>query len=257
VLGFEGRNGIVTGAGTGIGKAATLELAKTGAAVLAVGRRREALDAVEQAAEGMAGRVVPHVADVTDEAQVRGYVERAEAELGPVTFLFNNAGVGGAHKSIIDTTMEELDHCMAVNFRAAFMGLKYVLPAMKRAGGGQVVNNGSLLSLKGAANRSDYTASKHAVLGLTKCAASECAKDNIQVNCVCPGPIDTPLQNLSEKLVNPDDPGYERRRYEVAIPMGRYGEPKEIADTVLFLLSGTVPYLTGTEVIIDGGFISG
>ncbi len=201
--------------------------------------------------------MVPHVADVTDEAAVRGYVERAEADLGPVSFFFNNAGVGGAHKSIIDTTMEELDHCMAVNFRAAFMGLKYVLPALKRAGGGQVVNNGSLLSLKGGVNRADYTASKHALLGLTKSAAAECARDNIQVNCICPGPVDTPLQALSEKLVNPDDPDYERRRYGTVIPMGRYGEPQEIADTVMFLLSGTVPYLTGTEIIIDGGFISG
>ncbi|MCB1487485.1 MAG: SDR family oxidoreductase [Bauldia sp.] len=254
---FTGRNGIVTGAGSGIGKATTLELARAGGTVLAVGRRREALDEVVAEAAAFDGRVVPHVADVTVEADVRGYVERAESELGPVTFFFNNAGVGGAHKSVIDTTMDELDHCMAVNFRACFMGMKYVLPAMKRAGGGQVVNNGSLLSFKGAVNRSDYTASKHAILGVTKCAASECARDNIQVNIVCAGPIDTPLQKLSEQLVNPADPEYERRRYDEAIPMGRYGTPKEIADTVLFLLSGMVPYLTGTEVTVDGGFFSG
>jgi NAD(P)-dependent dehydrogenase (short-subunit alcohol dehydrogenase family) len=152
--------------------------------------------------------------------------------------------------------MAELDATMAVNFRAAFLGVKYAVPAMRRAGGGQIVNNGSLLSLKGGTNRSDYTCSKHAVLGLTRAAAAECARDNIQVNIVCPGPVDTPLQHLSETLVNPADPAYERRRYEVGIPMGRYGTPGEIADTVVFLLSGTVPYITGSAIVIDGAFMS-
>jgi NAD(P)-dependent dehydrogenase (short-subunit alcohol dehydrogenase family) len=252
---FSGRTGIVTGGGTGIGRCVAERLAAAGATVVAVGRRKEPL---EQAAtrSGGAGRIVAHAADVTDEAAVRGYVARAEA-LGPVSFFFNNAGIGGVHKSIVDTTMDELDRCMAVNFRAAFMGLKYVIPAMRRAGGGQIVNTGSLLALKGTVNRSDYTASKHALLGLTKCAASECAKLGIQVNCICAGPVDTPLQAESERLVNPQDPGYERRRYDAVIPMGRYGTPEEIAATVLFLLSGAVPYLTGAEIVVDGGFISG
>lgn len=253
---FHARTGIVTGAGSGIGRSVTLVLAAAGATVLAVGRREQPLEDLVSATRDSDGTVVPFIADVTDEAAVRAYVERA-GELGPVTFFFNNAGVGGAHKSIVDMTMEELDDCMGVNFRAAFMGVKYVLPAMKRAGGGQIVNNGSLLSMKGGFNRADYTVSKHAVLGLTKAAAAENARDNIQVNIVCPGPVDTPLQALSERMVNPDDPGFERRRYDTIIPMGRYGEPKEVADTVMFLLSGTVPYLTGTEIVIDGGFISG
>ncbi len=253
---FAGRNGIVTGAGSGIGMAVTTKLAAAGARVLAVGRREPALATLAAGLAAAPGRVVPHVADVTGEAAVRRYVERAERELGPVSFFFNNAGVGGAHKSIVDTTMEELDRTMAVNFRAAFLGVKYVIPAMQRAGGGQIVNNGSLLSLKGGTNRSDYTASKHAVVGLTRAAAVECARLNIQVNCVCPGPIDTPLQRQSEELVNPTDPDYERRRYEIGIPMGRYGEPGEIADMVMFLLSGTVPYLTGAAIPVDGAFMS-
>jgi NAD(P)-dependent dehydrogenase (short-subunit alcohol dehydrogenase family) len=253
---FHNRNGIVTGAGSGIGRAVTLKLVAAGGNVLAVGRRPAAISDLAATSSATGGRILAHTADVAEEAAVRAYVERAERELGPVSFFFNNAGVGGAHKSIVDTTMEELDRTMAVNFRAAFLGIKYVIPAMMRAGGGQIVNNGSLLSLKGGTNRSDYTASKHAVLGLTRSAAVECAKDNIQVNCVCPGPIDTPLQRMSEELVNPKDPDYERRRYEIGIPMGRYGEPAEVADTVMFLLSGTVPYLTGSAVVLDGGFMS-
>ncbi len=253
---FTGRNGIVTGAGSGIGTAIAERLAAAGANVVAVGRKAGSLDALADRLSDAQGRVIAFVGDVTDEQTAKDYVERAERDLGPVSFFFNNAGVGGAHKSIVDTTLEELDATMAVNFRAVFLGLKYVIPAMRRAGGGQIANNGSLLSLRGGFNRCDYTASKHAVLGLTRSAAAECAKDNIQVNIVCPGPVDTPLQRLSEQLVNPADPDYERRRYETGIPMGRYGTPEEVADTIVFLLSGTVPYLSGSAVILDGAYMA-
>ena len=253
---FSGRNGIVTGAGSGIGKAVTEKLVAAGGNVVAVGRTSAPLDALAAGVSGAPGRVVAFVGDVTEERTVKAYVACAERELGPVSFFFNNAGVGGAHKSIVDTTLDELDATMAVNFRAVFLGLKYVIPAMRRAGGGQIANNGSLLSLRGGTNRCDYTASKHAVLGLTRSAAAECARDNIQVNIVCPGPVDTPLQRASEELVNPADPDYERRRYETGIPMGRYGEPGEVADTILFLLSGSVPYLTGSAVVLDGGYMA-
>jgi NAD(P)-dependent dehydrogenase (short-subunit alcohol dehydrogenase family) len=253
---FSGRNGIVTGAGSGIGRAVTEKIVAAGGHVVAVGRKAEALDRLAADLERAPGHVVPFVGDVTEEATVRSYVESAERGLGPVTFFFNNAGTGGAHKSIVDTTLEEMDATMAVNFRAVFLGLKYVIPAMRRAGGGQIANNGSLLSLRGGLNRCDYTASKHAVLGLTRSAASECARDNIQVNIVCPGPVDTPLQRLSEEMVNPADPDYERRRYETGIPMGRYGTPEEVADTILFLLSGTVPYLSGSAVVLDGAYMA-
>ncbi len=253
---FSGRNGIVTGAGSGIGLAVTEKLVTGGGNVVAVGRRAEPLDALAAKLAGAPGRLVTFAGDVTEESTAKAYVERAEQDLGPVSFFFNNAGVGGAHKSIVDTTLDELDATMAVNFRAVFLGLKHVIPAMRRAGGGQIANNGSLLSLRGGLNRCDYTASKHAVLGLTRSAAAECAKDNIQVNIVCPGPVDTPLQRLSEEMVNPADPDYERRRYETGIPMGRYGTPEEVADTIVFLLSGTVPYLNGSTVVLDGAYMA-
>jgi NAD(P)-dependent dehydrogenase (short-subunit alcohol dehydrogenase family) len=253
---FHGRNGIVTGAGSGIGRATALRLAKSGAVVLAVGRRARPLEETAEAARGYDGKIVPKVADVTDEAQVRDMIASAEKQLGPISFMFNNAGIGGAHKAIIDLSLEELDYIMAVSFRAVFIGMKFVLPAIKRAGGGAVVNCGSLLSFKGAVRRGDYAMAKHAVLALTKTAAGEHAKDNIQINCVCPGPIDTPLQHESEVLVNPNDPGYERRRYEVGIPMGRYGTPEEVAEMVAFLVSGKVPYLTGVAIPLDGAFLA-
>jgi NAD(P)-dependent dehydrogenase (short-subunit alcohol dehydrogenase family) len=253
---FHGRNGIVTGAGSGIGRATALLLAKGGATVLAVGRRSGPLDETAAAAAGLDGKVLPRIVDVTDEARIAAMIADAEKNVGAISFLFNNAGIGGAHKRIVDLSLAELDEIMGISFRAVFIGMKYGLPAIQRAGGGAVVNCGSLLSFKGAVRRGDYAMAKHAVMALTKTAAGEHAKDNIQINCVCPGPIDTPLQHASEVLVNPQDPGYERRRFEVGIPMGRYGTPDEVAEVVAFLISGRAPYLTGAAIPLDGGLLA-
>ena len=250
---FEGLGGIVTGAGSGIGKAVATRLAAGGGTVLAVDFN---LDAVEQLADenrGLAGSIVPHQADVTDAHQVAAYAQRAAEELPSLWFFHNNAGVGGVHKDIVDITVEEWHRVMAINLHSFFYGMKYVLPYMVSAGGGAVVLTGSLLSLKAAPGRSDYTVSKHAVLGLARSAAAEHAKDGIKVNCICPGPIETPLMAESERLVNPDDPAYERKRFEEGTPIGRYGRPEEVAETIAFLLSTSVPYMTGAVVSLDGG----
>jgi len=127
---------------------------------------------------------------------------------------------------------------------------------MKDARAGAVVNTGSILSLKAAPDRSDYVVTKHGVLGLTRSAASEMAPFGVRINCLCPGPIETPLMRRSELLVNPDDPDFERQRFEAGTPAGRYAEPREIAETVLFLLRGDVTYQTGSAVVIDGGITS-
>ncbi len=259
-VGFETVGGVVTGAGSGIGKAVTLWLAAAGATVVAVDIDVEAASrtARESTEAGFAGRVVPHRADVTDGPQVAGYVERTKEILAerPFTFFHNNAGVEGVHKSIVDTSEAEWDSVMAVNLRSAFLGLKYVIPALREGGGGAIVNTASVLSLKAAPDRSDYVVSKHAILGLTKTAAAECAAEGIKVNAVAPGPIETPLMTRSEDLVNPDDPGFERRRFEQGVPAGRYGRPEEVAELVAFLLGPDPAYLTGSLVSIDGGLIS-
>jgi NAD(P)-dependent dehydrogenase (short-subunit alcohol dehydrogenase family) len=250
---FEGLGGIVTGAGSGIGRAVTLRLAQGGGAVLAVDLRPEPVERLMGEAADLPGRIIPHEADVTKPDQVRSYAERAERELPRVWFFHNNAGVEGVHKDIVDTTEDEWQRVMAINLHSYFYGLKYVLPVMKRQGGGAVVITGSLLSLQAAPGRSDYTVSKHAVLGLARSAASEHARDGIKVNCICPGPIETPLMERSERLVNPEDPGFERRRFEEGTPIGRYGTPDEVAETIAFLLSPKVPYLTGAALSLDGG----
>jgi NAD(P)-dependent dehydrogenase (short-subunit alcohol dehydrogenase family) len=253
---FAGLAAVVTGAGSGIGRAVTLRLAAGGASVLAVDIRPEAAEATSDEAKQLPGRIVAYQADVTSGVEVLGYVRRCVQEFGGLHLFHNNAGVEGVHKSIVDTTEEEWDRMMAINFRSVFLGLKHTIPAIKESGGGAVVNTGSLLSLKAAPNRSDYVASKHAVLGLTRSAAAEYAKDGIKVNCICPGPIETPLMERSERLVNPTDPEFERRRFEQGTPIGRYGKPEEIAEVVAFLLSPKVPYMTGAAVVVDGGILT-
>ncbi|GAA1693507.1 short chain dehydrogenase [Mycolicibacterium murale] len=250
---FEGKGAIVTGAGSGIGRAVALELAAAGARVLAVDVN---VEGAEKTASDAAGEVHPFAADVSDPAQVRTYAEAAIGLVGPPQLFFNNAGVEGVHKSIVDTTSDEWRKVVGINLDGMFFGLKYVLPLIQQAGGGAVVNTGSILSLKAAPDRSDYVVTKHGVLGLTRSAAAEVATQGIRVNCICPGPVATPLMTRSELLVNPDDPGYEHDRFIEGTPVRRYAEPREIAELVLFLLRDDVGYLTGSAVTIDGGIMA-
>lgn len=250
---FEGKSAIVTGAGSGIGRAVTLALAGAGAAVLAVDVDPDG--AAKTAADAGAG-VHPFTADVSDATQVRAYADAAVETVGLPRLFFNNAGVEGVHRPIADTTEQQWRAVVGVNLDGMFYGLKYVLPLIKRAGGGAVVNTGSILSLKGAPDRSDYVVTKHGVLGLTRSAAAETAADGIRVNCICPGPVSTPLMTRSETLVNPADPEFERTRFIEGTPMRRYAEPREIAELVLFLLRDDVGYQTGAAVTIDGGILA-
>lgn len=161
---FRRRIGIVTGAGSGIGRATALRLVASGATVVAMGRRQDALAETANEAAKLDGRFVPKAIDVTSESQYRAAIADVKSTFGPISFLFSNAGIGGAHKALIDLSLDELDAIMNVSFRAVFIGMKYALPAIKRAGGGAILNCGSLLSLKGALCRGDYAAAKHAVI---------------------------------------------------------------------------------------------
>lgn len=250
---FQGRSAIVTGAGSGIGRAVALALADRGAKVLAVDINAVAAKETVSLSQG---EIVAHRADVSQSNDVRDYAAAAASLHGLPTIFFNNAGIEGVHKSIVDTSEEDWLRTLGVNLNGVFWGLKHVLPLMRQAGGGAVVNTGSILSLKAAPDRSDYVVTKHAVLGLTRSAASEVASDGIKVNCICPGPVDTPLMTRSEILVNPEDPGYERSRFEQGAPAGRYATTAEIAELVLFLLRPDITYLTGAAVNIDGGIMA-
>lgn len=250
---FSDKCAVVTGAGSGIGRAVTLALAAAGASVLAVDLNATA---AQQTATLGGDRVHPWAADVADSAQVRAYTEAAVSQIGLPQMFFNNAGVEGVHKSIAETTEQEWRRSVGVNLDGVFFGLKYMMPLMQQAGGGAVVNTGSILSLKAAPDRSDYVATKTAVVGLTRSAAAEGAPHDIRVNCICPGPIATPMMARSETLVNPADPEFERSRFISGTPAHRYGQPREVAELVLFLLRGDMAYQTGAVITIDGGIMS-
>lgn len=242
---------IVTGAASGMGRAVSERFAGRGVGVLAVDLDGERLEQLR----GELGDAVQTVtADVTLEEDVRRYADAAREHFGAVDGFFNNAGIAGYRKSIVDLPVAEWEAAMRVNLLSAFMGLKYVIPLLERPGG-SVVTTSSIAAIKAEFDRSDYVVSKLAVIGLTKTAAAEHGSDGLRFNCICPGPTETPMMAEHERWVGED---VERVRSEIAAmnPMGRYAQPEEIASLVDFLLLGDSAYITGTAIPIDGGYLA-
>ena len=246
----NGRVAIVTGAAGGIGRAAALALAARGASVLSVDLDEAGAEQTAAAVTEAGGTASAVRADVTDPEAVAGYVAECERRYGGVDAFFNNAGYEGAIAAIPDYPLDEFERTMAVNVRGVFLGLKHVIPAMRRRGGGSIVNVSSQAGLRGVPNLSAYSASKHAVIGLTRGAALEVAPD-IRVNCVCPGPTDTRMMRDIEDVVRGQ--GGDPSAFVERIPVGRYGRPEEIAELVAWVLLDAPPFLTGAVLPIDGG----
>ncbi len=240
---------LITGAGSGIGREAALLFAREGASVVVA---EVADDAGRQTAadiEKAGGRAHFVHADVSRGDDVREMVEEAEKTYGRVNVLFNNAGVfPDADGSVLDTDEETWDFVLRVNLKGIFLGCKYGIPALLRAGGGSIVNTASFVALMGAATpQIAYTASKGGVLALTREVAIEFARKGIRVNALCPGPVDTPL--LQELFRDPE----RRKRRLVHIPMGRLARADEVAKAALFLASDESSYINGTAFTVDGG----
>ena len=249
---FEGRVIIVTGAAGGIGRAAAGRLAREGARVVAVDLK-DALDEGVAALESTGAEVLGVAADVTRAAEVEGYVAAAERRFGRVDGLFNNAGIEGAVAPIDAYPDDAFERVLAVNVTGVFLGIKHVIPALRRRGGGAVVNTASVAGLIGEAVIPAYVASKHAVLGLTKCAAQAYGPEGIRVNAVCPAMIETRMMRSLETGVAPADPEEVKRQFAARVPMGRYGTPEEVADLVSFLLSDEAGFVNGSAYTLDGG----
>ena len=238
---------LITGAGSGIGHQTALACAREGAKIVAVDLD-EAAAAKTCAAIG-AGDAIAVQSDVSRAADCARMVQRAEEDFGRLDVLFNNAGISHIDDNDAVTTEEDVwDVTMDVNLKGVFLGCKYGIPALRRAGGGVIVNTASFVALLGAATpQLAYTASKGGVLALTRELAVIHAREQIRVNALCPGPLRTELLmkylDTEEKL--------ERRL--VHIPMGRFGEAEEIARTVVFLASDDASYITGTSFVVDGG----
>ncbi len=240
---------LITGAGSGIGREAALLFAREGASVVVaevaddVGRQTAA--DIEKAG----GRAHFVHADVSQGDDVREMVGETEKTYGRLNVLFNNAGVfPDADGSVLDTDEETWDFVLRVNLKGIFLGCKYGIPALLRAGGGSIVNTASFVALMGAATpQIAYTASKGGVLALTREVAIEFARKGIRVNALCPGPVDTPL--LQELFRDPE----RRKRRLVHIPMGRLARADEVAKAALFLASDESSYINGAAFTVDGG----
>lgn len=241
---------IITGGGGGIGRATAVALAQKGFRVLVVDVDEIAARETVAAVNAAGGSATSFRADVTREDDCRAYVAACEERFGGVDGFLNNAGVEGPIAPIEDYPVEQFDRVLAVNVRGVFLGLKAVLPAMRRRGGGSVVNVSSQAGLRGVPGLSGYSASKHAVLALTKSAALEAAPDGIRVNTLCPGPTDTRMMADIEEVVRRG--GGDPESFVERIPVGRYGNPQEIAAVAAFLIAEAPEFLTGAIVPVDG-----
>lgn len=249
---LDGRIAVVTGAAGVIGTETIKLLAARGARIVAVDRDAEALQrAVEQlpaSAEALA-----LTADVTSEDDVAGYVTATTERFGTIDIFYNNAGIEGAIAPIVHASLENFRKVLDVNVVGVFLGMKHVLPVMLKNNRGSVINTASIAGVIGSAEIAVYSASKHAVIGLTKSAAQECTGTNVRVNCVCPGLIDSRmLSAIVDARVGRGAPAPLDKVVD-RVPQRRLGLAREVAPIVAFLASDDASYVTGSAYTVDGG----
>jgi len=251
---LEGKVALVTGGGAGIGKATCLNMARHGAKIVVVDLNADSAKQTVEAIKKEVGNniAVSMSADVTKAEDCEKMIKLAETSFGKLNVLFNNAGISHADDDNAETTTEDVwDLTFKVNVKGVFLGCKYAIPAIRRAGGGSIINVASFVAVLGAATpQLAYTASKGAVLSMSRELAVIHARENIRVNALCPGPLKTEL--LMKYLNTPE----KKNRRLVHIPMGRFGEPEEIANAVTFLASDESSYVTGSTFLVDGGITS-
>ena len=246
-----GKTAIVTGAAGTIGAAVAERFVREGAQVALVDRDSLAVAAVVDTIGTEAAFAVP--GDVTRETDVVRYVQSALDRFGPVDIFFNNAGISGPVAPIGELTVEDFDAVMAVNVRGVFLGLKHVMPRMAEEG--SVIVTSSVAGLRGSPGLAAYVASKHAVMGLVKTAATEFAPRRIRVNAINPGPVEGRMMRGLEEGRIPSDPAGSRRAIERRMRLGRYIEPSEVSELVVFLASDDSRMITGQAHPIEAGLL--
>lgn len=241
---------IVTGAAAGIGRASSLLFAKEGAKVIAVDLDGTTLDRVAGEIAKAGGECVPVVVDVSQASGVQSVVRMIVEKYGRIDVLFNNAGIVPPGK-VDEISEAQWDRAMAINVKSMYLFCNAVVPLMRKQGEGAILNTASATALRAVTDRACYTATKGAVLALTKSMALDHVRDNIRVNCLCPGTVDTP--SLAQRLAAFPDPVEARKNFIARQPMGRFGTAEEIAAAALYLVSPEAAFVTGVAFAIDGG----
>ncbi|HLR74001.1 MAG TPA: SDR family oxidoreductase [Virgibacillus sp.] len=248
---LENKVAIITGGAGGIGQKTGKTFLKEGAKVVLVDMNEELL-AEAQANLKHYGKVITIQCDVTDENDVKNYVNKTLDQFGRIDIFFNNAGIEGDVAPIVNQKIEVFDKVFQVNVHGVFLGLKHVLPIMSKQKSGSVINTSSDAGLSGDPEIGPYAASKHAVVGLTKTAALEVARDNVRVNSIHPTSVNTRMMRSIESGMNPEDDAEAKEYLLNEIPLGRYGEKEDIANLVLFLASDESTFVSGNQYRVDG-----
>lgn len=242
---MRGKTAIITGGGSGFGREVAIKLAEKGVNVSVVDISIENGEETVRLCKELGSDAIFVNADVSKVEDVKRYVAKTVEHFGKIDLFFNNAGISGSGVRTIEGSVEEFNAIVDVNLRGAFYGLKYVVTEMLKTGGGAIVNTASLGGVVGIPTLGAYSATKHAVVGLTKAIAGEYGRENIRINAIAPGTNETPMVKAFPKEAI--------KAMADAVPMGRLGQPHEVANVVCFLLSDEASYIHGAVISIDGG----
>jgi NAD(P)-dependent dehydrogenase (short-subunit alcohol dehydrogenase family) len=249
---LKGKVAIITGAGSGLGKAAAQLFAKEGAKVVVAANREKEGEQTVKSIKEFGGDAILVRVDVTKATDLGKAVKAAVDKYGKLDIMFNNAGTPGPGKLIADLTEEEWNRVLAVNLTGVFLGTKYAIPEMLKGGSGVIINTSSVAGVSPRRYAGAYSAAKAAVIQLTRTTALEYARKDIRVNCILPGPIDTPFFS---KVAggDPEKIAIFKEMVRNEVPLGRFAQPEEIAQVAIFLASDEASYITGAAFAADGG----
>ena len=249
---LKGKRALITGGAGEIGRTTARLFLNEGARVMLVDKNEDGLEAARTA---LGPSVITHIADVSDAEQVNEYVEAAVDKMGGIDVFFNNAGIEGVVAPITDYPEDVFDRVLSVNVKGVWLGMKYVMPAMTKGGGGSIIASSSVAGLKPVAGITGYSVSKHAVVGIMRMAAAEGVSMGIRVNSIHPAPVDNQMMRSLENKFAPGAGDAVKSQLEAGIPMKRYATNKEVANLVLSLASDESSYVTGTCNVLDGGMM--